>query len=112
MGTETAVKSTPAVFGGLTANYTDAGKLNINVSAYYTSSQTFYHVSNVVFNDGIRGIDHIRGKFILNASIAYEVMRGLHLRVNGKNLLNNRSREFFKTDEAPVMLLAGFNYEL
>lgn len=112
MQTEMAVKSTPAVFGGVAANYIPAEKFNINLSAYYYSSQTYYHASNIVFNDGIRGIDHIRNKLIINTSISYELIRGLQLRVNGKNLLNNRSREFFRTDEAPFMLLAGVSYEL
>jgi iron complex outermembrane receptor protein len=112
MGTQMEVKSTPNVFGGLTVNYVHRDKFNFNLSSYYYSSQTYYHVSNIVFNDGTRGVDHINDKLILNASISYEVIKGMHLRINAKNLLNNRSREFFKTDEVPFMLLAGFNYEL
>ena len=112
MGTETvALKSTPAVFGGATFNYMPAAKFNINVSAYYYSSQTYYHVSNIVFNDGIRGIDHIKAKLIVNSSVSYEPKKGLHIFCSGKNILNDKSREFFKSDAAPFMLLAGLNYE-
>jgi iron complex outermembrane receptor protein len=111
MGTELALKSTPSVFGGATVNYMPAAKFNINLSAYYYSSQTYYHVSNIVLNDGVRGIDHINAKLILNASVSYEAVKGLHIFCNGKNILNDRSREFFKSDAAPFMLLAGLNYE-
>jgi len=111
MGTEQALKSTPTAFGGATINYMPASKFNINVSAYYYSSQTYYHVSNIIFNDGIRGIDHINAKLILNSSISYEAAKGLHIFCNAKNILNNKSREFFKSDTAPFMLLGGISYE-
>jgi iron complex outermembrane recepter protein len=112
MGTEASLKSTPPVFGGATVNYLPGSKFNINLSAYYYSSQTYYHVSNIVFNDGIRGIDQINAKLILNTSISYEALKGLHIICSGKNLLNDRSREFFRSDDIPFMVLAGINYEL
>ncbi|MEP7165303.1 MAG: TonB-dependent receptor plug domain-containing protein [Ferruginibacter sp.] len=111
MGTEEALKSTPLVFGGATVNYIPAAKFNINMSAYYYSSQTYYHVSNIVFNDGIRGIDHINAKLILNATVSYQALKGLHLFCSGKNILNDRSREFFKSDDVPFMFLGGINFE-
>ncbi|MEO6672072.1 MAG: TonB-dependent receptor, partial [Ginsengibacter sp.] len=111
MGTESALKSTPSVFGGATINYMPTAKLNINLNAYYYSAQTYYHVSNIVFNDGRRGIDHINAKVILNASISYEPVKKFHLFCSGKNILNDKSREFFRSDAVPVILLAGINYE-
>ena len=111
MGEKSAVKGTPSVFGGGSVNYTLSSKMNINMSAYYYSSQTFSHVSNVIFNDGIRGIDHINAKLIVNASITYEPAKGLHLFCSGKNIGNDNSREFFRSDVVPAMLLAGVNYE-
>ena len=99
------------MFGGASVNYVPATKWNINLSTYYYSSQTYYHVTNSIFNDGIRGIDHINAKLIVNTMISYEPAKGLHLFCSGKNLLNNKSREFFKADEVPFMLLAGINYE-
>ncbi|MEO6452467.1 MAG: TonB-dependent receptor, partial [Ginsengibacter sp.] len=111
MGTESALKSTPSVFGGATINYMPAAKLNINLNAYYYSSQTYYHVSNIVFNDGIRGIDHINAKLVVNSSVSYEPRKGLHIFCTGKNILNNKSREFFGADDVPFMLLGGINYE-
>jgi iron complex outermembrane recepter protein len=111
-GTTTAIKSTPSVFGGAYLNYAIIPAVNINFSAYYYSSQIYYHVSNVIFNDGVRGIDHINGKLILNGSVSYMPAKGLRFFCSGKNLLGNHSREFFHTDNVPFMMLAGINYEL
>jgi iron complex outermembrane receptor protein len=111
MGTTTRIKSTPALFGGASVNYALLPKLNLNMTAYYYSSQTYYHVSNVIFNDGVRGIDTIKAKLVLNTSISYMPAKGLHFFCSAKNLLGNQSREFFHTDRVPFMLLAGINYE-
>jgi iron complex outermembrane receptor protein len=112
MGSKQTLKSTPTVFGGASVNYVPNAKWNFNANGYYYSSQTYYHLSNVLFNDGIRGIDHIEGKLILNANVSYEIINGLHLLINAKNLLNNKSREFFRTDRTPVMIFGGANFEL
>ncbi|MEO6316196.1 MAG: TonB-dependent receptor plug domain-containing protein [Chitinophagaceae bacterium] len=112
MGNSATLESTPAIFGGASLNYTLTQKLNINLYAYYYSAQTYYHVSNVVFNDGTRGIDHINAKLILNASVSYEAAKGLRFFCSGKNILNDNSREYFKTDAVPFMLLGGIHYEL
>jgi iron complex outermembrane recepter protein len=106
-----AHKGTPAVFGGASFNWLPVPKLNFNLSTYYYTAQTYYHASNIVFNDGIRGIDHINAKLIINTSIAYEAAKGLHLFCSGKNMLNDKSREFFRSDSAPFMLMGGINYE-
>jgi iron complex outermembrane receptor protein len=110
MGKEIALKSTPAVFGGVSANYAITSKLSTNVNAYYYSRQTYSHLTNVFFRDGIRGIDNIDAKFILNAGVSYEAIKGLHIFCTGKNILNDKSREFFRTDAVPFMLLGGINY--
>jgi iron complex outermembrane receptor protein len=111
IGTSSTGKATPAVFGGASVNYALTSKININMSAYYYSKQTYTHVSNVVFNDGMRGIDHINAKLIINASISYEPSKKVSLFCSGKNILNDKSREFFHSDEVPFMLLAGLRYE-
>ena len=111
MEKEAKAESTPTLFGGATVNYLPSAKFNINLSAYYSSSQTYYHVSNILFNDGVRGVDHFNAKLIFNSSISYEPKKGIHIFVSGKNILNNKSREFFRSDDAPFMLLGGINYE-
>jgi iron complex outermembrane recepter protein len=112
MGQKEVFKGSPKVYGGASANYMPMDKLNINVNAYYYSKQTSYHVSNIVFNDGIRGIDHIDPKLIINANISYNPVKDLRFFLNLKNILNDRSREFFRADEVPFGFLLGLNYEL
>lgn len=111
IGTEMALKSTPSVFGGASVNWLPVTKLNINLSTYYYSAQTYYHVSNIIFHDGVRGIDHIDAKLIVNTSMSYEAAKGFRIHCTAKNILNARSREFFKSDNVPFMLLGGISYE-
>lgn len=111
MGKSEILKSTPAVFGGGSVTYVFGSKVSVNLNAYYYSSQTYYHLSNILFNDGIRGIDRIPAKLILNANISYEPKKGFRLFCAGKNILNDDSREFFKTDAVPFMFLGGLSYE-
>ncbi len=109
--TEFKTKGTPTTFGGLDINYLIHPKLNCNLNTYYYSKQTYSHVSNIIFNDGIRGIDHINAKLIVNANLTYEPVKGVHISCTAKNILNDDSREFFRADNVPFMLLAGLNYE-
>lgn len=111
LGTKTVLKSAPAAFGGLVANYLVLPKLNVNVNACYYSNQTITHAFNMVFQDGVKGIDHVSQKLLLNTSISFEATDGLHLFISGKNILNNKSREFFRTDKVPAMFFGGINYE-
>jgi iron complex outermembrane receptor protein len=111
MGTSIELKSTPTLFGGATINWAPGSKFNINLNSYYYTAQTYYHTSDIVFNDGIRGIDHIKAKLILNTKVSYEPSKGLLLFCSGKNLLNLQSREFYYSDRVPFMLMGGINYE-
>lgn len=112
IGNRSTLKSTPALFGGGTVDYKLFRTMNININGYYYTRQTYNHVSGMMFNDGKHGVDHIPGKFILNANISYEPVKGLQLHCAFKNLLNQSSREFFYTDKAPFMLIGGLSYQL
>jgi iron complex outermembrane recepter protein len=111
MGKKDRLKSTPTVFGGLFTNYELSPAININLNAYYYTQQTYSHFSHLMFNDE-RGTDQINGKLILNLSLSYEPIKRLRLFCTGKNILNNKNREFFHTDATPFMLTGGLNYEL
>lgn len=111
IGTKEELKTAPKIFGGFSTNYSFSSRFNINLNAYYYSAQTIYHATKIVFNDGVRGIDHISSKLIINTAINYHPVKELHVFISGKNILNNRSREFFRTDYVPAMFLAGVSYE-
>lgn len=106
------LQNAPTVFGGMSGNYRITPRVNCNLSLYGYTSQTIYNAANIVFNDGVRGIDHIPGKLILNATVLYEPVKGLRLFGTAKNLLNNKSREFFRTDAVPFQLTGGASFEL
>jgi len=112
MNNHSTLSSTPAFFGGATVNYVVNDWMNVNISSYSYSSQVYYHLSNILFNDGIRGIDHIPAKLIINANVSFMPAKGLRLFCTGKNLLNENYREFFKADAIPFMLAAGMKYDL
>lgn len=111
-GTRSALKSTPALFGGGTVDYKVGRKVNMNINSYFFTKQEYYHLSNILFNDGVHGIDQIRGKVIVNANISYEPVKGLQLHCTAKNFLNQNTREFFYTDKTPFQLLGGITYQL
>jgi iron complex outermembrane receptor protein len=110
LDSKSTVSAAPSWFGGFVADYSLLSNLKINVSGYYYSAHTLTHAINILFNDGVHGIDHIPAKLILNTSLSYEVMKGLQLTLSGKNLLNNDSREFYKTDAVPFMMVGGIQY--
>jgi TonB-dependent receptor-like protein len=110
-GTRFELPSTPKLYGGAVVNYKVNERLNINLSAYGYTRQVYYHVSNIIFADGVRGIDHIPAKLILNANVIFTPTPGLRFFVTGKNLLNENYREFFKTDAIPFMAMGGIKYD-
>jgi len=112
MGSVMELTGAPAVFGGVTGNYRITPKLNANLNTYFYGNQTITHAYNILFNDGVRGIDHIPAKLIINATVSYEALKGLRFFGTAKNLLNDQSREYFHTDIAPFLLLSGVSFEL
>jgi len=111
MGTEEDLKNTPSVYGGAAINFIAGNRWNFNISSYYTSAQVYSHFSNTIYNDGVRGIDNIKAKLILNTTISYAPAKGVNIFCSGKNLMNDKDREFFRTDEVPFMLQGGLHYE-
>jgi iron complex outermembrane recepter protein len=112
IGNRSVLNSTPALYGGGTVDYKIARKVNINFSSYFFTKQEYHHISAILFNNGVNGTDHLQGKFILNANISYEPVKGFTLYCAGKNLLNQTAREFYYTDKVPFMLMGGFSYKL
>jgi len=112
MGTHSTLKSTPTLYGGGVIDYKVTPKVNFAVSSYYYTRQDYYHMTNILFHDGIRGIDHLPGKLIMNASISYEPVKGLQLSCTAKNLLNQTAHEFFYTDKTPFMVMGGCTWQL
>ncbi|HYG18449.1 MAG TPA: TonB-dependent receptor [Ohtaekwangia sp.] len=110
IGTERDHKFTPKAYGGAYINYSLSAKFNINMNAYWFSQQTFYQGDNIRYNDGIRGVQHIDGKVILNARLSYKPVNQLNVFVTVKNLLGDKSVEFYQSDETSMMVVGGVNF--
>lgn len=98
---------TPTLYGGAYINYKPTSKLNINLNPYYTSAQTqysFYSLDNPGTNAG-----DIDNKFIMNAKVSYDITDNFNLYVNGRNIFDNDSREYFGADRNGGLYLVGLN---
>jgi iron complex outermembrane recepter protein len=109
LGTTTSHQFTPHFYGGAFINYQLTSRLNLNLNSYYYSAQTFYHKDNLTYNDGRRGIQQIDPKLILNAKLSYSPTQSFSVFVSGKNLFNNDSREYYKTDQIGALFLTGIS---
>ncbi|MCU0382451.1 MAG: TonB-dependent receptor plug domain-containing protein [Cyclobacteriaceae bacterium] len=94
-------RATPSVYGGYYLQYNPVKNLSLNVTGYYMSAQTQY-------GDTDQEIDNI---MLVNAKIAYQI-KSVTVFVNGRNILNNDSRQFWGTDRAGSTWLAGLSFDL
>lgn len=101
---------TPSVYGGFYFNVKATDKLTLNLSPYYISQQeqySFYDNLNPANTAG-----NIDAKFILNAKVNYSISKNFNVYINGRNLLNDDSTEFYGADRTSTMLLGGLNIKL
>ncbi|MEL7005207.1 MAG: TonB-dependent receptor plug domain-containing protein, partial [Bacteroidota bacterium] len=98
--------STPNYFGGAFINFRPTKKLNINLNPYFLASYELYHEEDLerVSQQGL-----IEKNMIINAKISYEVVEGLQVYFNGRNIGGN-SREFYGTDKMTGLYLGGVSY--
>lgn len=94
-------KATPTIFGGFAVNYAPAPKWNINVNTYFYGEQT------ILLTGEATAMDKVSSNFILNAATSYEVIPGLKVFVNGRNLIGGDKRQYAFTDKIKPMVLGG-----
>ena len=111
MGTKVKHRATPACYGGAYINWQPGKKLNFNLSPWFYSNQTQLQSSNLTYKDGIRGVENIKGKLVLNAAVCYAVTKQFTLTGSCKNLFNNKNREFYKSDAPALMIFGGASWE-
>lgn len=109
IGSKEEHQGTPNIFAGAFLNY-QIGRFNININPYFLGSQRFYSFQAGNYPDG-RGIADISSKFILNAKIAYAPMSNTSLFVSGRNLLDQREAEFFRSDIIGRTVFGGIQFE-
>jgi iron complex outermembrane receptor protein len=111
VGTKIKHTATPSCYGGAYINWNTSRRLNINLNPWFYSSHTERHISNLTYKDGIRGIENIKGKLMLNAAISWLITNKLTLSLTGRNCFNNGSREFYKADSPALMVFGGAHFE-
>lgn len=113
MGTTQRSLATPTVYGGAYVNWAINNKWNANVTAYFFSDQTQLESSNLIYmkaNDP-RGQQDVNAKLLLNAVVGFKPTPTLYTFVNIRNMLNNRSVEFFKGDAPAYLILVGVYFD-
>jgi iron complex outermembrane recepter protein len=111
LGTKIKHRATPAAYGGAYINWKATHRLNINLNPWFYSSQTQLQSSNLTYKDGVRGVENIKGKLMLNAAVCYMIAKKITLSVSGRNCFNNDAREFYKADGPAFLLFGGAHFE-
>jgi iron complex outermembrane receptor protein len=111
MGVEQDHKFTPKAYGGAYINYAINDKLGINLNTYWFSQQTFLEQSNLSANDGVTGVEHVKGKALVNAKVTYKPLKSLSIFISGRNLLGQKSVEHYRSDYTERMFLGGVSFD-
>lgn len=108
--------TTPSWYGGVLASYKVNSKFTVATQLY---GFTDYHLTTNALTGNqptdktivTNPITKINNKLLLNLTVHYKVVDKLTVFVNGRNLLNNNSREGFGTDKIGAQLFLGANFE-
>lgn len=105
---------TPGSYGGFYFNYIPVSKFNVNLNGYYFTKQTNYDSSYDPAdpNTPQYAEGQIAGKFLMNAKVSYEVIKGLQLFVSGRNIFGSTSREFYGAEKTKALYLGGLSYKI
>lgn len=97
------VRSTPAVFGGLVANWAASNSLNINVNAYGYTEQVFLHPMRATSVEA-------RPKLLVNVAARIVLTDGMRVFATWRNTLRDKAHEYFRTD--PIMSTVALGLRL
>ena len=95
-------KSSPSYYGGFSLTYRPTKKLEFFPQAYFYGEQKF---------ENQYGTEIIDSKFLLNLKASYKATDNMTFYINGRNILNQDSREFAFMDQTPTLILAGLNFK-
>jgi len=95
--------ATPSYYGGIIVNYTPLDKLNINLNGYFYGAQTL-EFSNGISENVKMPVD---ANFLLNATVGYQILDGLQIFANGRNLLGGGQRQYGFADRIGTVVTGG-----
>jgi len=102
-------KNTPAFYGGYYLNAKLLSKLNVNMNGYYYAAHTQYDRDD---KTGTNPQADISGKFLVNVKANWTLTRNVNLFLNARNVLNNRSREFYAADRSAGLYMVGMSLNI
>jgi iron complex outermembrane receptor protein len=102
--TDSEHKNTPRFYGGYYLNAKLLSKLNVNMNGYYYAAHRQYDREDPAAT-GTQG--DINGKFLVNIKANWAVTRQVNVFLNARNVLNNRSREFYAADRTAGLYMVG-----
>lgn len=102
-------KNTPSVYGGYYFNFKPGKKFNVNLNGYYFAGHRQYDATDETSSSEVGDIS---GKFLLNVKANWNITSQLSLYVNGRNILNSNTREFFGTDRIGGLYMVGASFSL
>jgi iron complex outermembrane receptor protein len=107
--TDSEHKNTPRFYGGYYLNAKLLSKLNVNMNGYYYAAHRQYdHIDETA--TGAQG--DISGKFLVNVKANWALTRQVNVFLNARNVLNNRSREFYAADRTAGLYMVGVSVSL
>jgi iron complex outermembrane receptor protein len=102
-------ENTPGVYGGYYINFQPVSKLALNLNGYFFGNQRQYDGSDA---SQTAEAGDIKGKVLANFKVGYQVTPQVSLYLNGRNLFNNRTREFYGADQTAGLYMAGASIKL
>ncbi len=102
----------PSFWASLAVTYKPIKKLDITAQGYYYDKYYMYTQYANSSEDYPNETGHMDSKFLLNAKVNYRLTDKINVFVNGRNILNNDTREFVYMDKIGGLYLAGINIKL
>lgn len=102
-------KSTPSVYGGYFINYKASSRLNFNINGYYFASHRQYSADSP---DDTSEVGDISSKMLVNLKANFNITEQFSVFLNGRNIFNNDSREYYGTDRTGALYTVGASFSL
>ena len=111
LGTQTSNFATPTVYGGAYINFEIISHLNLNINPYFMSQYTQFDNDNITYHNGVQGVENVPVQFLMNVVVGYTFFKKLTVFANFKNVFNDKTRQFYRSDIPGFQASGGFNFD-
>ncbi|ACF14105.1 TonB-dependent receptor plug [Chloroherpeton thalassium ATCC 35110] len=95
------VQATPTFYGGMNMTFKPVKKWQLNLNGYFYDSQVF-----TIAEASLKTFK-IKGNFLLNTVVSYELTDKVKLFVNARNLIGGNKRQYAMSDRIKMTMLGG-----